>query len=158
MFTVKEFPGRLFNSWEEYEEARSMRESVESNLQVRQQETNQPLKVTARIIPSDPHSLENRVRSLEARVTLLESSQEPKEEPKETKRPELGTVLRGESQGKLFTLEVLQDGFLCSDGMVYQSLSAAAQGVSGNRRSGWKFWKDSRGVPIGEATGRFSSA
>ncbi len=68
---------------------------------------------------------------------------------------QIGLILRGESKGRFFTLEVLDDGYCCSDGSIYESLSGAAQGVSGNRRSGWKFWTDVAGTPIGETTGRF---
>jgi hypothetical protein len=49
----------------------------------------------------------------------------------------------------------MEEDYLCSDGNIYQSLSGAALGVSGNRRSGWKFWKDIEGNAIGELTGRF---
>jgi len=136
-----------------------MAESVETALQERsEKKDNKNLSITAKILPADPDSLERKFLKLEERVSVLERGKPSSDSDAADKRPPIGMVLRGETKGRLFTLEVLEDGFLCSDGIVYPSLSAAAFGVSDNRRSGWKFWKDSLGRPVGEVTGRFRGA
>ena len=57
----------------------------------------------------------------------------------ENKIPE-GTTLTGVTKGIPYYLEVKDGGF--SVGVRrYDTLSAAAEGVSGVRRSGWAFWK-----------------
>jgi hypothetical protein len=150
-FTNPSYPGQIFDSVEEFEEARRKRTEVENMLAQRCEEIT---TVTATIIPASKDLLENKVVALEKRMQELEG----KIDPKPTKNREglkIGITLRGESQGKEYTLDVLDEGYLCSDGNIYDSLSGAALGVSGNRRSGWKFWKDVAGTPIGELTGRF---
>lgn len=51
-----------------------------------------------------------------------------------------GTVLHGTTQGLSFFLQVRDGGFWVNN-VKYESLSAAAEGISGVRRSGWAFWK-----------------
>jgi hypothetical protein len=150
-FTNPSFPGQIFNTLEEFNEARRKRSEVEANISTRTEEIT---KVTATIIPAPRDLLEKKISSLEGRMQNLES----KIAAAPTHNKEglaIGTTLRGESRGQSYTLDILDEGYLCSDGNIYDSLSGAALGVSGNRRSGWKFWKDVAGTPIGEVTGRF---
>jgi len=51
-----------------------------------------------------------------------------------------GTVLTGNTKGVNYFCQVKEDGFYVGV-TKYPSLSAAAEGVSGVRRSGWTFWK-----------------
>lgn len=150
-FTNPSFPGQIFDSIAEFEEARKKRVEVESSIAERAEEITQ---VTATVIPAERSLLEKKVAALERKIDDLERKISPI--PTENKEGlKIGTVLRGESRGREYTLEVLEEGYLCSDGVIYDSLSGAALGVSENRRSGWKFWKDVAGTPIGEVTGRF---
>jgi len=157
-FTNPSFPGQVFRTFEEFEEAREKRIEVENSISARADEIT---KVTATVIPAPKEALERKIMSLELRMSkimgavrqLLNSSPEPPARNREGLA--VGTILRGESRGREYTLEVLEESYLCSDGSIYQSLSGAAQGVSDNRRSGWKFWRDVEGTPIGEVTGRF---
>ena len=150
-FTNPSFPGQIFDSIEEFEEARCKRINVENSIASKAEEI---VKVTATVIPASKDLLERKVSSLEKRMQNLENkiTVEPTKNKEGIK---IGTTLRGESKGSEYTLETLEEGYLCSDGNIYDSLSGAALGVSGNRRSGWKFWKDVSGTPIGEVTGRF---
>lgn len=59
----------------------------------------------------------------------------------------IGTVLYGTSRDKSFFLEVVADGFMVGQTKC-PSLSAAAQLVSGVRRSGLDFWKFSDGSSV----------
>jgi hypothetical protein len=150
-FTNPDFPGQIFKTTDEFEEARVKRIRVEDEIAERSEEIT---KVTATIMPASKELIERKVSGLEKRIQELESKSTT--EPTENKEGlTIGTILRGESRGQTYTLETLEVGYLCSDGNIYDSLSGAALGVSGNRRSGWKFWKDVSGTPIGELTGRF---
>ena len=51
----------------------------------------------------------------------------------------VGTILKGMTQGTPFWCVVKPDGYYVGINR-YESLSAAAQAVSGVRRSGWTFW------------------
>jgi len=51
-----------------------------------------------------------------------------------------GTILTGTTRGVNYFCQVKKDGFYVGV-TKYPSLSAAAEGVSGVRRSGWTFWK-----------------
>lgn len=159
-FTVKEYPGQRFETIDEYTEAKRRRISVEKSLEARamEPEPEELTRVTATVLPAPPRVVETKLVELEREVARLSTTiSRMLESPKEEKRElETGKVLHGESQGRKFTVEVLENGYLCSDGKIYESLSGAALGVSGNRRSGWKFWKDATGTPIGVVIGRFS--
>lgn len=61
-----------------------------------------------------------------------------------------GTVLHGTTQGMSFFLQVRDGGFWVNNHK-YDSLSAAAEAVSGVRRSGWAFWKFADGRSVKEA-------
>ncbi len=151
-FTNPSFPGQIFASVDEFNEARRKRKEVENQITDRSGEVT---KVTATIIPAPQDLLERKVAELEKKIQHMEKK--VGSEPTENKEGlGIGTTLRGESRGTTYTLEALDEGYLCSDGNIYDSLSGAALGVSGNRRSGWKFWRDVAGTPIGEVTGRFN--
>lgn len=74
------------------------------------------------------------------------------EEKKKTNKVEIpeGTVLTGQTRGLSYFLQVRDGGFYVGI-TKYDSLSAAAAGVSGVRRSGWTFWKLPDGKTIKEA-------
>jgi len=64
---------------------------------------------------------------------------------------EIGSSFIGESQNTgLFVLTVRNDGYYVGE-TPYASLSAAAEAVSGVRRSGWTFWKLIDGRTLKEA-------
>lgn len=150
-FTNPDFPGQTFRTMDEFDEARHKRIEVENSIATRAEEVT---KVTATIIPATRDLLESKVAALEKKLRVLESRVQA--EPVDNKEGlRIGTILRGESRGQEYTLEILEEGYLCSDGNIYDSLSGAALGVSGNRRSGWKFWRDVAGTSLGEVTGRF---
>lgn len=160
-FTNPDFPGQTFRTVEEYDEARKKRRDIEKTLAARSEE--EITSVTAVLIPASQGLLESKVAQLEAQLGDLQTqlrgllSQAPAA-PQRMVNDEglkIGSVLHGESKGREYTLEVLEKGYLCSDGQIYQSLSGAALGVSGNRRSGWKFWRAQNGSSVGEESGRF---
>lgn len=62
----------------------------------------------------------------------------------------IGTRLKGMTRGTPFWCVVKKDGFYVGINR-YNSLSAAAQGVSGIRRSGWSFWKFDSGKHEGKS-------
>ncbi len=162
-FTNNEFPGQVFENFREFEEARSKRINIEAVIEERSKvmEEVEVTKVTAVVIPAPPKLMEKKIVDLESKVdALIDMLQNNNITPSNKNNEGLpnGTILRGESKGTEHTIEVLpgEEGYLCSNGEIYQSLSGAALGVSGNRRSGWKFWKNIEGTPIGEVTGRFA--
>lgn len=160
-FTNPDFPGQVFSTVGELQDASDRRLRVENDLARRTQETEDEdsiTKVTAIVIPTPREVLERRVILLEQHLKKVLKLLETKEsEDSKTNNDNLpiGMVLKGESKGKDYTLEVLDKGYLCSTGEITTTLSAAAEAASGNRRSGWAFWKDMQGIPIGEITGRF---
>lgn len=102
-------------------------------------------------------SLEERVEGLEAReanlVNLIDHllatvkelrNGEPIVNSVSPQRGEAnipnGTVFRGTTKGRTYFLKV-RDGKFYVGNQEYDSLSSAAAGVSGVRRSGWTFWK-----------------
>jgi hypothetical protein len=154
-FTNPEFPGRTFETFTEYEEAKQQRAHVTRDIEERSQ--TPVTTVTAVIIPASQSLLERKVSEMEENISNLERRiLSSVRKPGEESIPE-GTILCGESKGKSYTIESLEAGYLCSDGKIYQSLSGAALGVSGNRRSGWVFWKTEDGIPIGEKIGRLTA-
>jgi hypothetical protein len=150
-FTNRDFPGQVFDSIEEFNEAGRKRVEVEESLAGKAGEI---VRVTATVIPAPKDLLARKLISLERKIQEVSEKIDPTPTHNKEDLP-IGLVLRGESKGSYFTLEVLDEGYCCSDGVIYESLSGAAQGVSGNRRSGWKFWTDVAGIPVGDTTGRF---
>lgn len=153
-FTNPDFPNQIFKTFDEYEEARKKRANVEKSIAERAQ-AEEITKVTATVIPASKELVERKMVDLEKRIRELEHKASGSHPTHNREGIQIGTVLRGESKGQEYTLEVLDEKYLCSDGVIYDTLSGAALGVSGNRRSGWKFWRDVAGTPIGEITGRF---
>lgn len=64
----------------------------------------------------------------------------------------IGTVCTGATEKSQFLLylTVLKDGYQVGS-KIYDSLSAAAEDVSGVRRSGWTFWKLPGGIALKDA-------
>lgn len=62
----------------------------------------------------------------------------------------VGTILTGSSKGKNFLAVVEAVDRIKVGNTLYSSLSAAAEGVSGVRRSGWSFWKLPNGGTVKE--------
>ena len=73
---------------------------------------------------------------------------EAKKKENKVEVPE-GTVLTGKTSGLSYFLQVRNGGFYVGITR-YDSLSAAAEGVSGVRRSGWTFWKLPDGKTVKE--------
>lgn len=61
-----------------------------------------------------------------------------------------GTVLTGKTNGLSYFMHVKDGGFYVGITR-YDSLSAAAEGISGVRRSGWTFWRLPDGKTVKEA-------
>lgn len=156
-FTNPDFPGQIFRTVEEWEDARKKRREVEDKIEARRQ--NPPAsRVVATLVPLSTAEVGRKLTSLELQVRQLQAQlREAASDSRNAEGIVIGTILFGESKGRSFSLEVLEEGYLCSDGQIYSSLSGAALGVSGNRRSGWRFWRDHKGVPVGELSGRFGT-
>jgi len=118
-------------------------------------------------VEATPESIEEQLNVLIKRVDditrMLNSinsirSAEPEEdypndETNSDKIP-IGTPLIGTStRGGTVVLNVNADGYYVN-GIKYDSLSAAAEAVSGVRRSGWTFWKTFDGRTAKEVFGR----
>lgn len=122
----------------------------------------------------EPHTIEDRVVYLEQAVkqhtisldslyAIVKELQQGKEHQehveeidkaievnKSDNRIPVGTRLKGTTKGTPFWCIVKDDGFYVGI-TKYESLSAAAQGVSGVRRSGWTFWKFEDGKNEGKS-------
>jgi hypothetical protein len=157
-FSNPDFPGRVFSTTDELQTAIRESKRIESEL-VSQADDEEILSVTATIIPAPQQLLEQRILVLERQLLELTEKLEERQERTSTlnkDRLPIGMVLKGDSKGKTHKLEILDNGYLCESGEIAATLSAAAEEVSGNRRSGWAFWTDGQGTPIGEITGRFN--
>lgn len=153
-FTNPDFPNQVFQTVAELKEAQEKRQQIEKELESRAGEIT---RVTATVIPAPPSVLEKRIAELEEKLAQATRQLGDPSQPSENKDGlPIGMVLQGESKGQRYTLEVLEEGYLCSTGHIEPTLSAAAEKVSGNRRSGWAFWRDGYNTPVGEITGRFS--
>jgi len=159
-FNTKDFPGQSFDSVEEYKEALRRRRIAEEAISQAKAGMTQ---VVATILPMPRDVLESRVVRLEAEIKTLHSHlrelmslvQSGEQGTPNFEGVPIGLTLFGTTKGQTFTLEPMLGSYLCSDGRIYDSLSGAALGVSGNRRSGWVFWKNAEGKEVGEITGRF---
>lgn len=74
---------------------------------------------------------------------------EKKKKENKVEIPE-GTILTGTTRGLNYFMHIKDSGFYVGITR-YESLSAAAEGVSGVRRSGWTFWKLPDGKNVKEA-------
>jgi len=158
-YTNRDFPGRKFSNTKEQEDAQEKRNSIEQEISERQTRDNTITCVTATIIPAPQSVLERRLLEAERRIDELNRIIEkgpPKTSTLNKDNLPIGMILQGQSKGKDYTLEILEEDYLCSTGDIVPSLSAAAGRVSGVRRSGWEFWTDRKGTPIGTITGRFN--
>jgi hypothetical protein len=158
-FTNPDFPGRIFKTTNELQSAVQESKRIESDLAAAAAGDDEVMSVTATIIPSPQYALERRVILLEQQIESLTRQLEAMSDNKSSLNKDnlpIGMVLKGESKGESHNLEILEEGYLCSTGEIVATLSAAAEEVSGNRRSGWAFWTDGQGTPIGEITGRFN--
>jgi hypothetical protein len=156
-FSNPDFPGRIFNTTKELQDALQESKRIEIELAA-SGDDEEVLSVTATIVPSPQYALERRVILLEQQLESMTRQLEAMGDKQPTLNKDnlpIGMVLKGDSKGKSHKLEILEEGYLCSTGEIVATLSAAAEEVSGNRRSGWAFWTDGQGTPIGEITGRF---
>jgi len=112
-----------------------------------------------------PKTIEERVAALEGRVEMLSQAFLLAQDAGKESRPEenlttyddhnkdgipVGINLIGITKGCPFVLTVQHDTY--DVGITsYPTLSAAAQGVSGCRRSGWTFWKLPDGTTVKDA-------
>lgn len=118
--------------------------------------------VVAEIDDNKPVTVEEKIEALEQRIYELTNSMDSMfviikgllrkvnakeiqnnnkmmEKSKSKMEIPLGTILNGKSNGVNYYLVVKEDGFYVGESC-YPSLSAAAQSVSGSRRSGLVFW------------------
>ena len=127
-----------------------------------------------KVVEKDPETQDERVLTLENRVfyltnaldnlfTMVKELQEGSnrekggrltaviEEKRKENKAEIpeGTVLTGKTKGLPYFLQAKDGGFYVGITR-YDSLSAAAEGVSGVRRSGWTFWKLPDGKTVKE--------
>jgi len=121
-----------------------------------------PITIEERVLYLE-QSVKQHTISLDSLYTLVKELQNDKEHVKymekidegiEVNKPDnkipVGTRLKGMTKGIPFWCIVKDDGFYV--GIThYNSLSAAAQGVSGIRRSGWAFWKFDNGKNEGKS-------
>ena len=121
-----------------------------------------PVTIEERMIYLE-HSVKQHTLSLDSLYTLIKELQNSKEhveyaekidEEIEVNKPDnkipVGTRLKGMTKGIPFWCIVKDDGFYVGITR-YGSLSAAAQGVSGVRRSGWTFWRFDNGKNEGKS-------
>lgn len=117
-------------------------------------------------IITKPKTLSERINSLEERIALLTQAFNSTlvEEVREQEDIHVeGTnkdgipidisLLSNSMRGGIHILSVKQDGYWVGIDR-YDSLSAAAEGVSGVRRSGWVFWKVPNGKTVKEVYGK----
>lgn len=121
----------------------------------------------------EPESLEERVKLLEEKFramtmafhstkAMLAKKQAESEiieevfggQPKNKDGVPLNTTLIGYTRGMPYILIVNELGEYLVGNAKYQSLSAAAEAVSGVRRSGWTFWMTVDGRQAKEAFGK----
>ena len=170
-FVVKapEFRGILFNSIEQYNIARALNIMREKNKcrELKSISINYPTQVElfveikrnsekVRAIELNISDLRSKIEQLtQIDITVKELLKVMKKMtdqastnkdgiPIGTKLYAVSTVKGTFPQGKRFELTVTSMGYKIGD-VCYNSLSAAAEGVSGNRRNGWEWWKTMEG-------------
>jgi len=105
-----------------------------------------------------PNALEQRIAVLEQRIAEMEArfrraNREPERTKSKTPQVPYNVLLVGITRGIQYTLVRTPQGFRVGNS-VYKSLSAAAEAVSGVRRSGWTFWRLPDGRTAKEAFGK----
>jgi len=124
-------------------------------------------------VTKEPETIEERVKMLEERFHAMtiafhatrnmlakkEAENNIVEEvfggqPKNRDGIPLNTTLMGVTKGITYILIVNDLGEYIVGNSKYPSLSAAAEAVSGTRRSGWTFWYANDGRPAKEAFGK----
>jgi len=104
-------------------------------------------------------TIEQRIRALEERLYEMEirfrraTIEQSRAKSKKVSRIPEGALLVGKTRGQMYILRPTPEGFIVGD-QTYKSLSAAAEAVSGVRRSGWTFWKLPDGRTAKEAFGK----
>lgn len=161
-----EFEGRTFASVEEYEEARAAvsrmgglgalnLKSISIDKEPKELFVEAELKHTSNRLSGVEIELRNFRDKIEGMLTEIKSSLNILMINKDgipfmTKLKGVSTVKGEFPEGKNFELLVTTRGYEIN-GQCYSSLSAAAEGVSGNRRNGWEWWKTEEGKTVGEA-------
>jgi len=155
-----EFKGRVFSSIEDYNQAKMALLKRTSNKNMESICLSYKPKVLE--IEAEIKHTSTRVDGVEVEIrNFKEILDEIKESlkvllinrdgiPYGTKLRAVSTVKRKFPEGKNFELVVTTRGYEIGD-QCYKSLSAAAEGVSGNKRNGWEWWKTEKGVPAREA-------
>jgi hypothetical protein len=123
----------------------------------------QAVPQAAKSVITKPMTLEERVIALEQRLEdltrayFMEVERRSDLVPDETTETRdgvpVGSCLKGVTRGQPYWLTVEKDGFFVGIHK-YKSLSAAAEAVSGVRRSGWTFWCTADGRTAKEAFGK----
>lgn len=117
-----------------------------------------------------PQTVEDRLTALEEKIHAItiafhatrnmlakKESPEVKADPHFGQQPTnkdgvpLNSTLIGITKGVPYILVVNELGEYLVGNNKYHSLSAAAEAVSGVRRSGWTFWKTAEGITVKEA-------
>ena len=116
----------------------------------------------------EPQTVEERIAVIEQRLTSMartfyevcnnkpgvtEQNAYKEKEPESNTNKDgipIGTILIGVSRSVPFILTVNANAYAVQNAE-YQSLSSAAEAVSGCRRSGWTFWKIPNGLTAKEA-------
>lgn len=155
-----EFKGRVFYSVAEYslaKEALSKRMDGGDMRSIYLDEEPKELRVEAEVKRATTRLAGVEVELRNFRETLEEIKESLKillinkdGIPYLTKLKAVSTVKGEFPEGKDFELVVTTKGYEIN-GQCYNSLSAAAEGVSGNRRNGWEWWKTETGTTAREA-------
>ena len=166
--TDPEFRGRLFTCVEDYRLAKAALKPIGIpglNMKSIRMEENPPvdmlikaeLKAQGERADFEIEKLKNRMNDVVRAVNALNRvvkllMRNPDGIPYGTKLLGRSTVGGRFPEGRQFVLRVTPKGYEV-EGMCFKSLSAAAQGVSGNQRNGWNWWRTEEGKTCREAFG-----
>ncbi len=153
-----EFKDRVFNSVEEYEEAKRAlstrnkdtclnsicldKEPEELFIEAELKDTSNRLTGVEIELRNFRDRVEEMLSDIHSSIKILLINKDGI--PYMTKLKGISTVKGEFPDGKDFELLVTTRGYEIN-GQCYNSLSAAAEGVSGNRRNGWEWWKTEDG-------------
>ncbi len=165
-FKVKdpEFKNRIFSNVVEYEQARRISKKREEECGLRTiclSREPKELHIEAELKRNSTrlNDIESELRRLGSKMEEMLSSIYSSIKvllinkdgiPYTTKLKGISTVKGEFPDGKDFELLVTTEGYEVG-GQCFNSLSAAAEGVSKNRRNGWEWWKTEDGKTVGEA-------